>query len=49
MHNGDDLTTFIVPKAMKNREALTFQIPKGLFSPVVGKLYLYVYSSVIKL
>jgi hypothetical protein len=33
---GKDLTTF-----MKNPEALTFRIPKGLVRPVAGKLYLY--------
>jgi hypothetical protein len=38
---GEDLTTFRVPKVMKNPEALTFRIPKGLFRPVAGKLYLY--------
>jgi hypothetical protein len=38
---GDDLTTFIVPKVMKNPETLTFWIPKGLFRPVAGKLYIY--------
>jgi hypothetical protein len=37
---GDDLTTFIVPKVMKNPEALTFRIPKGLLGPVAEKLYL---------
>jgi hypothetical protein len=26
---------------MKNPEALTFRIPRGLFRPVAGKLYLY--------
>jgi hypothetical protein len=41
VHKGDDLTTFIVPKVMKNQEALTFRIPKGLFRPVAGKLYLF--------
>jgi hypothetical protein len=40
---GDDLTAFIVPKVMKNPEALTFRIHKGLFRPVVGKFYLYLY------
>jgi hypothetical protein len=29
VRKGDDLTTYIVPKVMKNPEALTFQIPKG--------------------
>jgi hypothetical protein len=38
---GDDLTTFIVPKVMKNPEALTFRMPSGLFRPAAGKLYLY--------
>jgi hypothetical protein len=38
---GDDLTTFTVLKVMKNPEALTFPILKGLFRPVVGKFYLY--------
>jgi hypothetical protein len=27
---------------MKNPEALTFRIPKGLFRPVEGKLYLFI-------
>jgi hypothetical protein len=45
VHKGDDLTTFIVPEVMKNPEALTFQIPKGLFRPVAGKLYLYLYTN----
>jgi hypothetical protein len=40
---GDDLTTFVVPKFMKNSEALTFPVPKGLLRPVEGKLYLYLY------
>jgi hypothetical protein len=40
VRKGDDLTTFIVPKVMKNPEALTFRIPKGLLRPVAGKLYL---------
>jgi hypothetical protein len=26
---------------MKNPEALTFRIPRGLFRPVAGKLYIY--------
>jgi hypothetical protein len=26
---------------MKNPEALTYRIPKGLLRPVAGKLYLY--------
>jgi hypothetical protein len=39
VRKGDDLTTFIVPKVMKNSEVLTFRIPKGLLSPVAGKLY----------
>jgi hypothetical protein len=43
MRKGDDLTTFVVPKVTKNPDALTFQIPKGLFRPVAGKLYLYLY------
>jgi hypothetical protein len=38
---GDDLTTFIVPKIMKNPEALTFRIPKDLFRPIAGNLYLF--------
>jgi hypothetical protein len=38
VRKDDDLTTFIVPKVMKNPEALTFRIPKGLFRPVAGKL-----------
>ena len=41
MRKGDDLTTFIVQKVMKNPEALTFRIPKGLLRPVLGKLYFY--------
>ena len=41
MRKGDDLTTFRVPKVMKNPEALTFRIPKGLFWPVARKLYLF--------
>jgi hypothetical protein len=41
VRKGDDLTTFIVPKAIKIPEALTFQIPKGMFRPVAGNLYLY--------
>jgi hypothetical protein len=32
---GDDLTTFTVPKVMKNPET-TFRIPKGLFRPDSG-------------
>jgi hypothetical protein len=40
VRKGDDLTTFTVPKVMKNPEALTFRIPKGLFRHVAGKLYL---------
>jgi hypothetical protein len=40
VRKDNDLTTFIVPKVMKNPEALTFQIPMGLFRPVAGKLYL---------
>jgi hypothetical protein len=34
VHKADDPTTFIVPKVMKNLEALTYQIPMGLFRPV---------------
>jgi hypothetical protein len=45
VRKGDDLTTFIVPKVMKNPEALTFRIPKGLIRPVAGNLYLYLYLS----
>jgi hypothetical protein len=41
VRKGDDLTAFIVPRVMKNPEALTFRIPKSLFRPAVGKLYLY--------
>ena len=41
MRKGDDLTTFTVPKVVKNPEALIFRIPKGLFRPVAGKLYIY--------
>ena len=37
MRKGDDLITFILPKAMKNPEALTFRIPRGLLRPVVGQ------------
>ena len=44
MRKGDDLTTFTVSKVMKNPEALTFRIPKSLFRPVAGKLYLYLVS-----
>jgi hypothetical protein len=43
VRKGDDLTAFIVPNVMKNPEALTFRIPRGLFRPVSGKLYLYLY------
>jgi hypothetical protein len=43
MSKGGDLTTLIVPKVMKNPEALTFRIPRGLFRPVAAKLYLYLY------
>jgi hypothetical protein len=32
-----------LPKVMKNPEALTFRITKGLFMPVAGKRYLYLY------
>ena len=42
---GDDLTSFIVSIVMKNPEALTFRIPKGLFRHVAGKLYLYLLTS----
>ena len=45
MHKGDDLTTFIVPKVMKNPEALNFRISKSLFRPVAGKLYLLFMTS----
>ena len=41
MRKGDDLTTFIAPKVMKNPEALIFRVPKGLLRPVAGKLYIY--------
>jgi hypothetical protein len=44
VRKGDDLTTFIVPKVVKNPEALTFRTPKGLLRPVAGKLYLYVHT-----
>ena len=47
MRKVDDVTTFIVPKVMKNPVALTFWIPKGLFKPVAGKLYLF-YSVKLK-
>jgi hypothetical protein len=40
VRKGDDLTTFNAPNVMKNPETLTFQIPKGLFKPVAGTLYL---------
>ena len=40
MRKGDDLTTFKVPKVMKNPEGLTFRIRKGLFRPVAGEFYL---------
>jgi hypothetical protein len=43
VRKGDDFTTFMVPKVMKNPEALTYRIPKGLFRPAAGKLYLYLY------
>ena len=43
MRKGDDLTAFIVPKVMKNPEALTFRIPMILVRPVAGKLYFYLY------
>jgi hypothetical protein len=43
VRKGDDLTTFIVRKVLKNPEALTFRILKGLFRPVAGILYLYLY------
>jgi hypothetical protein len=49
VRKADDLTTFIVPKVMKNPEALTFRIPKDLFRPVAGKLYLYLYSYLYKI
>jgi hypothetical protein len=41
VRKGDDLTAFIVPKVMKNPEAFTFRMPKGLVRLVAGKLYLY--------
>jgi hypothetical protein len=41
VHKGDDLTTFIVPKAEKSG-ALTYWIPKGRLRPVAGKRYLYI-------
>jgi hypothetical protein len=41
VRKGDDLTTFIVPKVMKNSKALTFRIPNGLFRPVARNLYLF--------
>jgi hypothetical protein len=37
----DGRTTLIVPKVVKNPESLSFRIPKGLFRPVAGNLYLY--------
>ena len=40
MRKGDDLTIFVVPKVMKNPEALTYRIYKGLLRPVAGKFYL---------
>ena len=42
MRKDDDPTTFIVPKVEKIR-SLNVRIPKGLFRPVAGKLYLYFY------
>jgi hypothetical protein len=47
VRKGDDLTTFIVPKVMKNPEALTLRVPKGLLRPVAGKLYLVEYYKII--
>jgi hypothetical protein len=41
VRKGDDLTTFIVQKVMKNPEVLTFRIPKSLLRPVEGKFYFY--------
>ena len=48
MRKGNDLTTFIVQtnifivtKVVKNLEALSFRIPKGLFWPVAGQVYVY--------
>jgi hypothetical protein len=38
VRKGDDLANFIVSKIMKNPEALTFRVPRGLFRPVAGKL-----------
>jgi hypothetical protein len=37
VRKGDDLTTFTVLKVIKNAEALTFRIPKGLFRPVAER------------
>jgi hypothetical protein len=45
VRNGDDLTTFIVPKVKKNPEALNYRISKGLLRPVAGKLYLYLFHN----
>ena len=39
MRKSHDLATFIVPKVMKNSEALNFRIPKGLFRPVAGQIF----------
>jgi hypothetical protein len=36
VRNGYDITTFTVQKVMKNPEALTFRIPKGLLRPAHG-------------
>ena len=40
MRKGDDRTTFIVLKVMKNPKTLTLRIPRGQFRSVAGKLYL---------
>jgi hypothetical protein len=39
VRKGDYLNTFVVPKVMKNPEALTFWILKGLFRPVARRIY----------
>jgi hypothetical protein len=44
VRKGDDLTTFIVPKLIKNPETLTYRIPKRLFRPVAGKRNLFCFT-----
>jgi hypothetical protein len=48
VRKGDDLTTFTVPKVMKNPEALTFRIPKGLFRPVAGN-FTFTFTLVVQM